>query len=298
MAHRQGTYSIVARDPAAGLIGVAVQSHWFSVGSVVSWAEAGVGAVATQSVAEPAYGPRLLERLRAGQGAAAALAELLAGDELGHYRQVAVVDAQGEIGVHTGADCIPHAGHIAGEGYSCQANMMARSGVPEAMAAAFESADGDLAERLVVALEAAEQAGGDVRGRQSAALVIVASGGEAWRRLFDLRVEDHTDPVGELRRLVRLQRAYALAGEADELAGAGQTDRAGELYRHAAELAPESDELLFWAGLSQAQAGDLDGGADTVRRAAELNPSWMLLLERLTPELAPSAAAVKDALDR
>jgi uncharacterized Ntn-hydrolase superfamily protein len=296
MGHRQGTYSIVARDPATGELGVAVQSHWFSVGSVVSWAETGVGAVATQSVAEPAYGPRLLERLRTGQHASEALRELIAPDPIGDYRQVAVVDSKGQIGIHTGPDCIPEAGHVVGEGFSCQANMMARAGVPEAMAGAYVGASGDLAERLLAALEAAERAGGDVRGRQSAAMVVVGPDGEPWRRRFDLRVEDHTDPVGELRRLVRFQRAYALAGQADELAGSGETDRAGELYRQAAELAPESDELLFWAGLAQAQAGDLEGGVQAVRRAAEMSPSWLILLDRLSPELAPSASAVREAL--
>lgn len=296
MAHRQGTYSIVARDPGTGQMGVAVQSHWFSVGSVVSWAQAGVGAVATQSVAEPAYGPWLLEKLAAGGEAPGALTELMAEDELARYRQVAVVDREGRIGVHTGPDCIPEAGHVEGENFSCQANMMARPGVPEAMANAYVAAEGDLAARLLAALEAAEQAGGDVRGRQSAAMVVVAAEDEGWKRLFDLRVEDHTDPVGELSRLVRFQRAYALAGEADELAGAGKPDRAGALYRQAAELAPESDELLFWAGLAEAQAGDLDAGTETVRRAAELNPAWLALLDRLSPELAPSAAAVREAL--
>src|SRR4051812_4009168 len=169
---RTGTYSIVARDPESGEVGVAVQSHWFSVGSVVSWARAGVGAVATQSVAEPGYGPNALDALEADadRGAEAALRDLLAADPLARVRQVGVVDAAGRVAVHTGEDCIPHAGHVTGDGFACQANMMGDPGVPEAMAEAFAAAEGALAERLVAALEGAERAGGDVRGRQSAAL--------------------------------------------------------------------------------------------------------------------------------
>src|SRR4051812_8253363 len=173
-ALRIGTYSIVARDAVSGDLGVAVHSHWFSVGSIVSWARPGAGAVATQSVAEPAYGPGALDRLAAGDaGAADVLAELLRADALAHVRQVAVVDARGEVAVHTGNGCIPFASHVAGDGFACQANMMGAGGVPEAMAAAFRAARGELPERLVAALEGAERAGGDVRGRQSAALVVV-----------------------------------------------------------------------------------------------------------------------------
>ena len=292
---RKGTYSIVARDPATGELGVAVQSHWFSVGAVVSWARAGVGAVATQSVAEVAYGPRALERLAAGQGARQALDELLAADAAARYRQVAVVDAGGTVAVHTGADCIPHAGHVHGGHFSCQANMMEREGVPEAMAAAFEAAGGDLPDRLMAALRGAEGAGGDLRGKQSAALRVVPAEGDPWAWKVDLRVEDHADPLGELERLLGLQRAYDAAGEADELLGQGRAEEAGALYRRASELAPESDELLFWAGLSIALS-DLDAGADAVRRAAEANPNWLVLLDRLSPEFAPAGDAVRAAL--
>jgi uncharacterized Ntn-hydrolase superfamily protein len=295
---RIGTYSIVARDAATGELGVAVQSHWFSVGSVVGWARAGVGAVATQSVAEPAYGPHLLDRLQAGAEGEAALRQLLGADELSAVRQVAVVDTLGHVAVHTGADCIPHAGEVTGDGFSCQANMMAAEGVPEAMAAAFEAAQGPLADRLVAALRGAEGAGGDVRGRQSAALTVVPATGEPWHTTCDLRVEDHPDPIAELERLVVLDRAYRLAGEADELLGEGRADEAGALYERAAQLAPESDELLFWAGLSQAQAGDVEGGAATVRRAADVHPGWLVLLDRLSPDFAPAGAAVRAALGR
>ena len=225
MGVRQGTYSIVARDAQTGELGVAVQSHWFSVGSVVSWAQSGVGAVATQSIAEIAHGPGALERLAAGGGAQAALAELLAADEQARFRQVAVIDARGEVAVHTGESCIPFAGHEVGEDFSCQANMMASETVWPAMARAFREAEGDLAERMVAALDAAETEGGDVRGRQSAALVVVGAEGEPWRKRFELRVEDHPDPLVELRRVLGVARAYELASEGDELVGEGRTRR-------------------------------------------------------------------------
>ena len=289
---RHGTYSIVARDPATGDVGVAVQSHWFSVGPLCAWARAGVGAVATQSVVEPAYGPNALDLMAGGAGAEPALAELLAADPLSAVRQVAVVDVHGGVATHTGRDCIAHAGHVAGEHWSCQANMMERGTVPQAMSEAFATAEGNLSERLLSALFAAESQGGDVRGRQSAAMVVVPADGEPWRRTVDLRVEDSRQPLDELRRLLTLQHAYDLAGSGDELLAAGRTDEAGELYRQAAELAPGSDELLFWSGLAQAQAGDLEAGVAAVRRAAEENPNWLVLLDRLSPEFAPAAEKV------
>ena len=295
---RHGTYSIVARDPETGELGAAVQSHWFSVGSLCVWARPGVGAVATQSVVEPAYGPDALDRLADDIGAQQALGELLAADQLAAVRQVAVVDARGGISAHTGPDCIPHAGHVTGEHHSAQANMMARETVPQAMSDAFENATGPLSERLFAALLAAEGEGGDVRGRQSAALVVVGPEGEPWRRTVDLRVEDHADPLGELRRLLTLQRAYDLAGAADELLAAGRVEEAGERYREASRIAPESDELLFWAGLALAQAGDLNGGVQAVRQAAERQPNWLVLLDRLSADFAPAGAQVRDRLSR
>jgi uncharacterized Ntn-hydrolase superfamily protein len=277
---------------------VAVQSHYFSVGSLVSWAEPGVGAVATQSVVEPAYGPNALDRLADGIGAPQALGELLAADPLAAVRQVAVVDDHGGLSAHTGHDCIAHAGHVTGDHHSAQANMMARETVPQAMSDAFENATGPLSERLFAALEAAESEGGDVRGRQSAALVVVGPEGEPWRRNVDLRVEDHSDPLVELGRLLTLQRAYDLAGSADELLAAGRVEEAGERYREASRIAPESDELLFWAGLALAQAGDLDAGVQAVRQAAERQPNWLVLLDRLSADFAPAGAQVRDRLSR
>lgn len=292
---RRGTYSIVARDPETGELGVAVQSHWFSVGSVVAWARPGVGAVATQSVAEVAHGPNSLDRLQEGLDAAGAIAAVLSDDEQARFRQLGVVDAHGRAAAHTGADCIPFAGDVVGNAFACQANMMAASTVPNAMAAAYAAHQGDLAERMIAALEAAEGEGGDVRGRQSAALLVVPTEGEAWRTRFDIRVEDHGEPLVELRRLLRFARAYEMAGEADQMAAAGAHEPATTLYVKAAELAPEADELTFWAGLGVA-GNDLDEGVELVRRAAAVKPSWLILLERLSPELAPTAAAVKKAL--
>jgi uncharacterized Ntn-hydrolase superfamily protein len=291
------TYSIVARDPATGELGVAVQSHWFSVGQIVPWAQAGVGAIANQSVPEPAFGPRALDLLRSGAGAEDALRQVLKGDEAVDFRQLAVVDSRGAVAVHTGARCIAHAGDVVADGFSCQANMMAAPTVPAAMAAAFESASGPLAERLVAALHGAEGEGGDVRGRQSAALLVVPAEGDPWQRSVDLRVEDAADPLGQLGRLLRLQRAYDAADRADQLAAEGLHDEAAELYERAAQLAPESDELLFWAGLGAAQGGDLPTGVERVRTAIDRGgPRWRELLDRLSEDIAPSAAAVRAQL--
>ena len=292
---RAGTYSIVARDRESGELGVAVQSHWFSVGSVVSWARPGVGAVATQSVAEIAHGPNTLERIAQARDAQGAIAAVLESDALAHVRQVGAVHAGGHAAAHTGAGCIPFAGDAQGEAFSCQANMMATDTVPAAMAAAYEGADGDLAERLLAALDAAEAEGGDVRGRQSAALLVVPAQGEPWRSRFDVRVEDHRQPLPELRRLVRLARAYELAGRADEALAREENAEATALYVQATELAPEADELVFWAGLGVA-GDDLAAGVELVERAAAVKASWLTLLERLPEELAPTAEAVRGAL--
>jgi uncharacterized Ntn-hydrolase superfamily protein len=290
------TYSIVAFDPGTGELGAAVQSHWFSVGSLCTWARPGVGAVATQSVVEPAHGPHALDLIEGGAGAHDALAELIAADPLGSVRQVGAVDVKGGVAVHTGANCIPCAGDAVGPHWSCQANMMARDTVPQAMSAAFANAEGDLAARLMAALTAAEGEGGDVRGRQSAAIVVVPPEGESWQTRVNLRVEDAQDPLGELARLLALQRAYELAGRGDELMGGGKAVEAGALYRRAAELAPESDELLFWSGLALANSGDLEAGVDAVRRAIAVHPGWATLLERLSPDFAPAGEQVRAAL--
>ena len=286
------TYSIVARDPDTGELGVAVQSHWFSVGSIVTWARPGVGAVATQANLEPAYGPRVLDLLAGGVPAPEALARLVAEDPLGQSRQVAVVDAAGRAAAHTGSSCIPYAGHVTADGISCQANIMASERVWPAMLEAFQAANGSLADRLLGALDAAEREGGDIRGRQSAAILVVPAEGEPWTTVVSLRVEDHPDPLPELRRLVRLREAYALAGEADELLNAGRHDQAAGLYERASELAPGNHELLFWAGLGTVQAGDVDRGVAKVVAAIAVQPAWRELLARLPADIAPAAPLV------
>jgi uncharacterized Ntn-hydrolase superfamily protein len=294
---RRGTYSIVARDPDTGELGVAVQSHWFSVGSIVTWARPGVGAVATQSIAEPAYGPRLLDALAGGAAPGDALRALLAADEAAAFRQVAVIGADGPPATHSGSGCIAHAGHATGDDFSVQANMMASETVWPAMAEAFTHATGPLARRMLAALRAAEGAGGDARGKQSAALVVVPASGEPWFKSVELRVEDHHEPLDELERLLLLHDAYTLATAGDDLTGEGRHAEAGEAYRAAAALAPGNHELIFWAGLAEFDHGDRAAGLAQVRRAIELQPGWLALLARLEPEVAPAAARVLAALD-
>ncbi|MEA2377782.1 MAG: hypothetical protein QOD13_1689, partial [Thermoleophilaceae bacterium] len=252
------TYSIVARDEDSGQLGVAVQSHYFSVGSLVSWADPGVGAVATQSVVEPAYGPRGLGLMRRGSSAPEALRRLLLDDDQQEVRQVAVVDARGRAAVHTGSRCIREAGHRVADGVSVQANMMERATVPDAMLEAYRSTSGELADRLLAALDAAEREGGDIRGRQSAALTVVApraTGQPTDDRPVDLRVEDHPDPLAELRRLVDLRRTYMRVELGDELAAAGDVDGALEQYAAAHAEQPEDAELAFWHGVALAANG-------------------------------------------
>jgi uncharacterized Ntn-hydrolase superfamily protein len=263
---------------------VAVQSHYFSVGSLVSWAEPGVGAVATQSIIEPAYGPRGLGQLRRGASAPDALRRLLGDDDQAEVRQVAIVDGHGRVAVHTGRRCIREAGHRVADGVSVQANMMTRATVPDAMLEAYRTTSGELADRLLAALEAAEREGGDIRGRQSAALVVVApraTGQPAADRPFDLRVEDHPDPVDELQRLVELRRTYQRVEVGDELAAAGDLEGALAEYAQAHAEQPESAELAFWAGAALAANGREQEAGELLRRAYSAGEGWRELLRRL-----------------
>jgi uncharacterized Ntn-hydrolase superfamily protein len=294
---RRGTYSIVARDEQTGELGAAVQSHWFSVGSIVTWARPGVGAVCTQATAEPAYGPRLLDALEGGAAAPGALRTLLDVDDAAPLRQVAVIGASGAPATWTGPRCIAFAGHATGDAFSVQANLMDNDTVWGAMADAFTRATGPLARRLLAALQAAEAAGGDARGRQSAALVVVPPSGEPWERVVELRVEDHAEPLDELERVLTLHDAYTLATRGDDLIGEGRHAEAAEAYRAAGALAPGNHELLFWAGLAEFEHGDRDAGLEQVRRAIAMQPGWQPLLSRLEPDVAPAAAAVLAALD-
>jgi uncharacterized Ntn-hydrolase superfamily protein len=264
---------------------VAVQSHYFSVGPIVPWAEPGVGAVATQSLVLVDYGPNGLALMRQGLTAHQALDSLKRADSNPDVRQVAMVDAKGNVSAHTGSKCIPDAGHQTGEQFSVQANLMAKPTVWPAMAKAFREGKGDLAERMLLALEAAEQEGGDIRGRQSAALLIVRAQptGKVWLdRVMDLRVEDHPDPNTELRRLVRLRRAYNLEDQGDNFIAEGKPKEALTAYAEAAKLAPEVVELQFWAAVSMYQNGQEEEARTIFKRVFEAEGQrWVDLIPRL-----------------
>jgi uncharacterized Ntn-hydrolase superfamily protein len=283
---RAHTFSIVARDPATGEMGVAVQSHWFSVGSIVTWAEAGVGAVATQSFVEPGYGPRGLAQMKQGQAAPEALKALLEADAQREVRQVAMIDAQGRVGAHTGKMAIAAAGHRIGTQYSVQANLMDNDQVWPAMAEAYERTKGGLADRMLAALEAAQAVGGDIRGKQSAAMLIVKpqSSGRPWAgadRVVDLRVEDHPDPIGELRRLMRLQRAYDHANRGDEFMSQNKVEDALKEYAQSSAIAPEIVELPFWQAVTLASIGRETEAAPIFRKVFAAEPKWAELVPRL-----------------
>lgn len=280
------TYSIVARDPATGEMGVAVQSHWFSVGPLVAWGEAGVGVVATQSFVDPSYGPLGLALMKAGRSAEASLEALKKADGHPEVRQVAMLDAQGNVAVHTGEKCIPGAGHIAGENFAVQANLMLNDRVWPAMAQAFQSAEGDLTERMLAALEAAQSAGGDIRGKQSAAILVVKgeSSGRPWAdRLVDLRVEDHPEPLRELRRLVRIHRAYQHMNRGDEAVERGDSERALAEYGAAEAMFPENLEMKFWHAVSLVNMGRVEPSLPLFREIFAKDPNWATLLPRLGP---------------
>ncbi|HEX9901700.1 MAG TPA: DUF1028 domain-containing protein [Acidobacteriota bacterium] len=278
------TYSIVAFDPATGQLGAAVQSHWFSVGALVPWAEAGVGAVATQSFVEASYGPLGLEMMRAGKSAEEALAGLLKSDSHEDVRQVAFLDAKGRAAAHTGRNCIPEAGHYIGDNFSCQANLMLRDTVWKAMADAFQRTSGELVDRLMAALEAAEAEGGDVRGRQSAAIIVVSGkpSGVWWKdRLFDLRVEDHPNPLVELKRLVHLAKAYQHMNRGDELLTENKTQEAMKAYAAAMDMVPDNAEMIFWPAVTMASTGLLEESLPLFKKVFALDPNWAVLVPRL-----------------
>jgi uncharacterized Ntn-hydrolase superfamily protein len=288
------TFSIVARDPLTGELGVAVQSHWFNVGAMVPWAEAGVGAVATQSFVDPSYGKLGLDLMRAGKSAPDALKALLAGDTASDVRQVAMIDAEGRVAAHTGAKDIPAAGHIIGQNFSVQANLMLNEKIWPAMAQAFENTKGDLAERMLAALDAAQSAGGDIRGRQSAALIIVSGKptGRPWSdRVFDLRVDDSPEPLKELRRLVNLQRAYNHMNAGD--AAVEKKDNEGALreYSAAEQLVPDNAEMIYWHAVALVNMNRVEDSLPLFRRVFQMDPNW----KELTPRLAKVGLLPDDA---
>ncbi|HZX10412.1 MAG TPA: DUF1028 domain-containing protein [Acidobacteriota bacterium] len=278
------TYSIVAMDKETGQMGVAVQSHWFSVGFLVPWVESGVGAVATQSFVKVDYGPDGLKLMKQGKTAEEALKELIKADENEEVRQVAMIDVHGNVAVHTGKNCIPEAGHITGKGYSCQANLMLKNTVWKAMAEAYENTPGELAERLLAALEAAEREGGDIRGKQSAAIIIAQIGEtEPWWEgiLYNLRVEDHPEPVKELKRLVKLNQAYNYMNQGDELLTENKITEAMEAYIKAMNMYPENAEMIFWPAVTLAATGKVNQSLPLFKKVFALDYNWAILVPRL-----------------
>jgi uncharacterized Ntn-hydrolase superfamily protein len=312
------TFSIVARDPATGQMGVAVQSHWFAVGQIVPWAEAGVGAVATQSFVDPSYGKLGLDLLRAGKSAPETLRALLAGDAACQVRQVGVVDANGAVATFTGAKDIVAAGGIAGSAtssetmncgtlnvgrdFAVQANLMANDKVWPAMAKAYAESTGDLAERMLAALDAAQAVGGDIRGKQSAALIVVHAKptGRAWQdRAFDVRVDDHLLPLAELRRLVALQRAYNHMNAGDLAVEHKDNQAALREYSAAEEIAAKTPgippsrhaEMIYWHAVALVNMDRVDEALPLFARAFAMEPGW----RELTPRL-PASGLLPEAM--
>lgn len=288
------TYSIVARDPRTGELGVAAQTHWFAAGTVIGWAEAGIGVVATQSFVDPNYGRLGLELMRAGRSAPDALKSLLAGDDGRNVRQVAMVDAEGRVAAHTGTKSIAEAGHRVGKDYSVQANLMLSDQVWPAMARAFEAATGDLADRMMAALDAAQAAGGDIRGKQSAMLVVVKakSSGSPWKdRVFDLRVDDSPDPLKELRRLVTLQRAYNHMNAGDLAIEHKDNEGALREYSAASRLVSDNAEMIYWHAVALVNMGRVDDALPLFRKVFAMDRNWAAL----TPRLPKSGLLPDDA---
>ena len=298
------TYSIVARDAETGELGAAVQSHWFSVGSNVIWAEPGIGAVATQSFIEPSYGPLGLQLMRTGKSAEQALTALLAADAHEDVRQVGMVDADGTVANHTGNNAIVEFCNLTGDSFAVQANLMWKPTVCSAMFEAYENAEGDIAERMLVALEAAEGEGGDIRGKQSVALLVVSGdiSEPAWGgRIFDLRIEDHALPLPEMRRLLTMARAYRLMNEGDAHMTNGEVEKAVVAYSGAEALVPDSHEMVFWHAATLAADGRVDESLPLFKKAFDMWPLWRELVQRLPasgllpedPELMEKILAVE-----
>jgi len=286
------TYSIVAIDKESGELGVAVQSHWFSVGFLVPWAKAGVGAVATQSFVKVDYGPDGLELMESGMTATQALEQLIAKDDGKAVRQVGMIDFDGNVAAHTGERCIEHAEHIIGENFSVQANMMANSTVPKAMANAFVNSQGDLADRMMAALEAAEAEGGDIRGKQSAAMLIVSGNptGIDWKDTkLSLRIEDHSNPLAELKRLIRIHRAYQHANMGDHYMETEEIEKALFEYSKAEKYYPENAELPYWSAIALVNSNRLDDALPIFKSVFKRNPN----LKEMTPRLIKSGL-IKD----
>lgn len=298
------TYSIVAIDPETGDMGVAVQSHWFATGTLVIWGEAGVGVVATQSFVNPAFGPEGLARLKQNQSPKQIIQQLLAADEGREFRQLGLLNAQGEAAAFTGRDCIEAAGHLVGDGYAVQANLMTNNTIWPAMAQAFEASRGQpLAERLVMALEAAQEAGGDIRGKQSAALLVVAAKptGQPWvDRKVDLRVDDHPDPILEIKRLLKVHRAYEYMNRGDLAVEKGEIEVAMKAYGQAEAMFPDNLEMKFWKAVSLANTGFVQQALPLFKQVFAGDARWKILTPRLTKNglLTVDQASLKKILSQ
>ena len=280
------TFSIVARDAETGEMGVAVQSHWFSVGSIVAWGEAGVGVVATQSFVNPSFGQRGLELLKKGMSAREVVDLLISTDEGRDFRQLAIVDSKGNSRSFTGVKCISEAGNIAEDNYSVQANMMLNNTVWGAMSNAFENSKGPLAERLITTLEAAQNEGGDIRGKQSACLLVVkgVATGNIWEdRLIDLRVEDSADPIGEIKRLLKVHRAYDHMNAGDLAVEKSDMKLAMDEYDAAMKMFPENLEMKYWTAVSLANTGEVEKSLLMFKEIFTLDKNWKELTKRLVP---------------
>lgn len=290
------TYSVVAFDTESGAYGVGVQSHWFNVGRTAPWVRFGVGAIATQAMTNPSYGWRGLDIMAAGVDAPTALRVLMDMDPEREHRQVGFIDTEGRVAVHTGSRCIRHASHIIGDGWAVLGNLLADEGVLPEMAAAFSAAEGTLAERMVTALEAAERAGGDVRGCQSAAIKIapgrtdLAVGEEPG---IELLVADHTDPITELRRLIEVDRSYRFLRQGNTAVASGDMARGIELFERASQLR-HGGEVDFWRAVGLERSGHHEQAVAVINGVFDVLPSFREVLVRLVevePRLSPLAEA-------
>lgn len=278
------TYSIVARDPESGQMGVAVQTHWFNVGSRVPWAEAGVGAIATQSFTNPSFGPRGMELLKQGKTAQEVVDELIASDEGRDFRQLGIVDRNGNSASFTGAKCIYAAGNIAEDNFSVQANLMQSDKVWPAMAKAFKSAEGNLAEKMLAALEAAQNEGGDIRGKQSAAMIIVKKNGsgKVWEdEILNIKIADSPNPLMELSRQIKIHKAYEHMNAGDLAVEQNNIESAEREYGKAMELYPENLEIKYWYAVALANAGKIEESLPLFKYVFSKDPNWRELTERL-----------------
>lgn len=279
------TYSIVARDEQTGEMAVGVQSHWFSVGTSVPWAEAGIGAVATQSFVDKSYGPKALALLKTGLSAQQVLDKLVTDDPGRDVRQVSIIDAKGNVATHTGKNCIQVASHIKGNNYSVQSNMMLGDQVDEYMAAAFEKSKGKpLAERVLLALEAAQKAGGDIRGMQAAAIIVVpGKTTETWNnKTVDIRVDDAKEPLKELRRIYTVHLAYQHMNEGDLAVEKNDMTKAMAEYKAAMQLFPDNLEMQFWTAITLANNKEVDKAIPMLKKIYAQDKNWKELTRRLS----------------